>query len=567
MGRCWTTATPLNCTGTHFSGSVGSAATAIATTAQHQQSLRRLSAQTSEPQLLHHPSAPLDYPQPPFRLPQPPFRNRAADTLQRPLRRLSTARLWNPTNSTPRGVASSSSTTRQQQLRPQKQHAQLQPQRLHSGVAGTSTARRRAPSTPPPPAVPLSHPVLDGDKPVARDDLVGTGAADFPLLTLPEQRQIRHTSSPRASLQVERAGSEKRVSLPKSVRHSYEGKRLSALTIDAADDNSGAEPDILAASRLQDSSLNDELFLSSQQQRGNDREAEATDSPTQAFGLTFDSAPGQAKLDKGKSKATLTDNTMASPVDDERPGGAGRSFSKDLERGPDVLGHHHGLEESQNNRDSTASLPDGMGIGSAISSSNSSIMGDPEAQPDIGEEWGPQHPCFPHRNPHVSVDDPEYITTRIIRIRRDWLIMGDLAPTFSNLYPEILDPAGMNEPEFRRVIDKLNRELTIAFEPWSARNIVDGVLGLVTGWLWEDFGFTGAKARLARLERWIEAWNKEMARTADEGAPVPPKIIPLRQTGYMTLDIQIGDPEIAAVPPSTPAISQSGLPLEATVAS
>lgn len=256
-----------------------------------------------------------------------------------------------------------------------------------------------------------------------------------------------------------------------------------------------------------------------------------------AFGLTIGPLTESISQSKGKDRATSANfGIMASPIDDERPGGAGRSFSKDLERGPDVLGYYRSHEAGHKSRDSTTSLPDdGMGIGSAISSSNSSIMGDPDAPQNVGEEWGPQHPCFPHRNSHVSVDDPEYISTRIIRIRRDWLIMGDLAPTFSNLYPEILDPAGMNEPEFRRVIDKLNGELTAAFAPWSARNIADGFLGLVSGWLWEDLGLTGAKARLARLERWIEAWNREMARTADEGAPIPPKIIPLRQTGYMTV--------------------------------
>lgn len=349
------------------------------------------------------------------------------------------------------------------------------------------------------------------------------------------------------------------MSLPRSVRHSYDGKRLSLCLPGDADissnggldtgADSNAEPDIppSAVSGLRQGRTSDELFPRlRQEETKDDNDNDKEEQPPQgsrpntaatqdrSFGLVFDNT-GPTKQDKGKGKATPA-GSMASPPDaDERPGEAGRSFSKDLERGPDILGPHgHAGEESQN-RNSTVSMPDGMGIGSAISSSNSSIMGDPEAQPDMGEEWGPQHPCFPHRNPHVPVDDPEYITTRIIRIRRDWLIRGDLAPTFSNLYPEILDPAGMNEPEFRRVIDKLNSDLTVAFEPWSARNVLDGVLGLVTGWLWEDFGLTGAKARLARLERWIEAWNVEMARTADEGAPVPPKIIPLRQTGYMTV--------------------------------
>jgi hypothetical protein len=164
-------------------------------------------------------------------------------------------------------------------------------------------------------------------------------------------------------------------------------------------------------------------------------------------------------------------------------------------------------------------------------------MGDPDEPADHGEEWGPQHPCFPHLNPHVPVDSPEYATTRIIRVRRDWLLQGDLAPTFSNLYPDILDPAGVSEHEFRRVIDKLNSELVPIFSPYNWRNILDGVLGVATGWLWDDFGFTAAKSRLRNLEKWIEQWNAEMEKTVGGGEEgvVPPKIVPLRRTGYMTV--------------------------------
>lgn len=104
------------------------------------------------------------------------------------------------------------------------------------------------------------------------------------------------------------------------------------------------------------------------------------------------------------------------------------------------------------------------------------------------------------------------------------------------MYPEILDPAGLSEVEFRRVIDKLNSELVPIFNPYSFRNILDGIMGLLTGWLWDDFGLTSTKARLARLERWIERWNKEMEKTVggDDGI-VPPKIMPLRKTAYMTV--------------------------------
>lgn len=209
---------------------------------------------------------------------------------------------------------------------------------------------------------------------------------------------------------------------------------------------------------------------------------------------------------------------------DEEMGGSRRSHSRDLERGPDNM-----LDARRHSKLST-----GEGIGSALSSTNSSIMGE-EVQPD-GEEWGPQHPCYPHLNPHVPVDSPEYHTTRIIRVRRDWLMEGDLAPTFSNLYPEILDPAGLSEQEFRRVVEKLNSELVPIFSPYNWRNVVDAVLGLVTGWLWDDFGLTAVKSRLQALEDWIEQWNEEAAKAmgSDEGA-IPPKIIPLRQTGYMTV--------------------------------
>ncbi|KAJ2965506.1 hypothetical protein NUW58_g10872 [Xylaria curta] len=179
--------------------------------------------------------------------------------------------------------------------------------------------------------------------------------------------------------------------------------------------------------------------------------------------------------------------------DDDTPKG----LSADLERGPAVL-------DPQHNK-SNLSIPGG--IGSAISSSNSSIIGDPD-QPGLGDEWGPQHPCFPHLNPHVPVTSTEYQTTRIIRIPRDWLIAGDLAPTFSNMYPEILDPVGISEQEFRRVIEKLNTTLVPTFNPYNWRNILDGVLGVLTAWIWEDFGLTNIKTKLNELETWIDRLSR-----------------------------------------------------------
>ncbi|KAH6998678.1 Golgin subfamily A member 7/ERF4 family-domain-containing protein [Ilyonectria sp. MPI-CAGE-AT-0026] len=418
--------------------------------------------------LNQHPSArhPAGRHQESSAFPLSPFRPRAAGPALRRVRRLSAARLWNPTNSTPR----------------------------------PHTSRKRRPSTPPPPSVPLQHPVFSDSH--HKTDPVGTGASDYPLLTLPEQRQTRHSVSTRASLQVDRqGGSDHRVSLPGSVRASYDEKRTR---------NPITSP--------------------------TDFEAGPSRQPYQE-GEFFDEIP--VKLDKGKGKAIMT--TQEPPRE---------SFSHDLERGPDVMDPR------------ISNVSAGDGIGSALSSTDSSIMGE-EVEPDAAGEWGPQHPCYPHMNPHVPIESPEYVSTRIIRIRRDWLLEGDLAPTFSNLYPEILDPAGLSELEFRRVIEKLNAELIPAFNPYGMRNMVDSMLGLVTGWLWDDFGLTGIKSRLSNLERWIEKWNVEMEKTiGSEDGALAPKLVSLRRTGYMTLDIQIPDPEIAPAPSTTAGDSRIILPLE-----
>lgn len=395
------------------------------------------------------------------------------------LRRPAAARLWNPTNSTPRSPPPTTTSYAQ---------------------------RRRRPSTPPPPNVPLHYPVID----VTPDpnDPAGTAAGDCPLLNKSEQRHSKHSVSARASLQFEgRLSGDHRASLPKSLRHSYDGKRTS----------NPPPPDQVEAGPSEPRPRTDsESKTKSLRQRGQSVTSRAR---AISFGLVRPDKTGDssARVDKGKGKAV-----MAPAPEHEDPG---RSFSQDLERGPDPHGHRLSHDN--------LSIPGGLG--SPVSSSDSSIMGDPD-QPDVGEEWGPQHPCFPHMNPHVPINSPEYAATRIIRIKRDWLVEGDLAPTFSNLYPEILDPAGVSEQEFRRIIEKLNGELVPAFNAYHWRNILDGTLGLLTGWIWDDMGFTYTKSKLSTLEGWIEKWNLEMEKTiGSEDSILAPKIVPLRRTGYMNV--------------------------------
>ena len=154
--------------------------------------------------------------------------------------------------------------------------------------------------------------------------------------------------------------------------------------------------------------------------------------------------------------------------------------------------------------------------------------------------WGPSHPCFPHLNTHVPPTSAEYTTTRLIRIKRDWMVAGDLSPAYSNLYPEILDPL-VPEAEFRHLIQHINSTLVDAFDPFAVWNWLDGLLGVVTGWLWEDFRPTGIKGKLRKLEAWLEEWNRSV------GARDGVRIIPLRRTAYMTLDFQIPDPQVRVV--------------------
>ena len=344
--------------------------------------------------------------------------------------------------------------------------------------AGPAAARPRRPSTPPPPSVPLSHPTFDAHAPL------GPGAAgDYPLLTLAEQRQTKHPAPPRPSLQVEHYGaSERRVSLPRSVRHSYDEKRLSATP----------SPRELEFSWAFRQSIHE-------------------DDPYHN--------PYLGPLDKGKGRE------IAMPPEHEEPAAAGVRFSADLERGP---------EDESHVRQSNVSAGDAIGSPVTDTSSNSSIMGE-DVQGDVTHEWGPQHPCFPHLNPHVAPSSPEYAATRIIRVRRDFMVAGDAAPTFSDTYPDILDPVGLSEQEFRRVVGRLNGELMAIHDPLGWRNIFDGVLGLVTGWLWDDLGLTAAKARLKKLEEWVERWNEEMEKALGQEDGMAPKIIPLRKTGYMTV--------------------------------
>jgi hypothetical protein len=168
-----------------------------------------------------------------------------------------------------------------------------------------------------------------------------------------------------------------------------------------------------------------------------------------------------------------------------------------------------------------ASVEGGIGEASHSSQDAESII-----------QWGPMHPCYPHLNPHVPTSSSLFSSTRIIRVPRDWMIAGDLAPTFANVYPEVLDGL-VSEDEFRRVLRHVNDQVMAAFNPFGIRSWIDILFGIATFWLWDDLGFTGVKKRLKDLESWLEKWNEEVG--SKEGVT----IIPLRRAAYMSVCISL----------------------------
>ncbi|KAF3907311.1 hypothetical protein ABW21_db0205868 [Orbilia brochopaga] len=196
---------------------------------------------------------------------------------------------------------------------------------------------------------------------------------------------------------------------------------------------------------------------------------------------------------------------------------------------------------------------------------NISRDGESSLHTDGSSAWDPSHPCYPHVNPHVALGSPLADTTRIIRIPRDFMIHGDTSPAFSNTYPKILEPY-LSEDRFRYIVKTINAELYEAFNPWNWRNWVDASLGVLTFWFAEDIFGTETKRRLKRIETFIEAQNRELedtlerlrkgeiveedmmrrtdSRDPEHAVPISglAKLIPLRRTGYMNLDIQIPNP-------------------------
>jgi hypothetical protein len=264
----------------------------------------------------------------------------------------------------------------------------------------------------------------------------------------------------------------------------------------------------------------DEYPLLTLPQRRQSRQSPAPSSLAVERSTGEDSISGRTSIALPRDRRSQT-HPSRSPT----PGPAMAPAHDDAEQQSPAGAHRDveaGLSHNKEHGSARSPLP-----GSQRTSLHSSrSRADDDDEPEF--PWGPAHPCFPHPNPHVPLHSQLYDNTRIIRIKRDWMMAGDLAPTFANLYPEILDPL-VSEDDFRTLIKKINDTLIDAFNPFTARACLDAVMGVATFWLWDDVGLTGVKRKLADLERWIEDWNR------DVGESEAVKIIPLRRTGYLTV--------------------------------
>lgn len=109
------------------------------------------------------------------------------------------------------------------------------------------------------------------------------------------------------------------------------------------------------------------------------------------------------------------------------------------------------------------------------------------------------------------------------------MVAGDLAPAYSNIFPEILEPH-VSEEQFRGVVARVNGELREAYDPWNWWNWMDAVLGLLTLWMWEEVVETHCKRVLRRVEGFLEERNREMEKGGQMAV-----FVPLRRTGYLNV--------------------------------
>ena len=95
----------------------------------------------------------------------------------------------------------------------------------------------------------------------------------------------------------------------------------------------------------------------------------------------------------------------------------------------------------------------------------------------------------------------------------------------------------MSEQDFRTLIEKINDGLVKAYNPFSPRNWLDTALGVLTGWIWEDFGLGRARRGVRDVEALVVAWNEERVRQGGDEEAQLVRCIELRKSAFMSVSL------------------------------
>ncbi|ODQ63524.1 hypothetical protein NADFUDRAFT_53191 [Nadsonia fulvescens var. elongata DSM 6958] len=131
----------------------------------------------------------------------------------------------------------------------------------------------------------------------------------------------------------------------------------------------------------------------------------------------------------------------------------------------------------------------------------------------------------------------------IIRIPRDYAHYGDAFPQFitdftGNNFPNELRSLFSNPQDMIDLITHINQELQESLSASNPVIIIQALMGLLTCWISDTIlastGWEWSKWKLKRLDKWIEGVNERMVCEGICG-----RIIPLRWSGYLSLDVEV----------------------------
>ncbi|OLL27002.1 Ras modification protein ERF4 [Neolecta irregularis DAH-3] len=139
-----------------------------------------------------------------------------------------------------------------------------------------------------------------------------------------------------------------------------------------------------------------------------------------------------------------------------------------------------------------------------------------------------------HPNPHVAPGAAR--STKVVRIERVYTLHGDICPHFSTTFPNYLAHY-ITEEQFLHLVETINRILQEAHNPFSPWNIAENIAAILTIFTSEWFWPSRLRSKLKALEGFIQTQNKEVFN------PKGLRIISLRRTAYLTVDIEIPAPK------------------------